>query len=214
MRLLTAILTTVLLGMCAVGCADTGKRPASRPRPSPGTRADAPAQAPAGSDAASTTSYTEVDADRDNDVGAPYDDTNNDSVRDFGDPANAFDREAIAALIKRYYAAAAVGDGAMACSMLSPTLASSVAEDYGPRSAGPPYLHAGTSCPTLTTLLFRHFRSRIAAEIPLLEVRRVRIHQHQGLALLSFGRLPERQIPVAHEEGSWKIDALLDSELP
>ena len=36
----------------------------------------------------------------------------------------------------------------------------------------------------------------------------------QGQVQLSFGPLPERKIPVSREGHSWRIAALLDSELP
>ena len=65
----------------------------------------------------------------------------------YGQPATAPERRTVTAFVKRYYALAAVGDGARACGMLAPRLASAAREDYGHGSAGPSYLQAGYKCP-------------------------------------------------------------------
>ena len=64
------------------------------------------------------------------------------------------------------------------------------------------------------TALFKHLHEQIAAEEPMLRVRAVRLEQHHGVAVLSFGTMPERQIQVRREARTWKADALLDSPLP
>jgi hypothetical protein len=158
--------------------------------------------------------HSKVDSDKDDDVGAAYDDTNNNSVLELGHAAGAADNRAVTELVKRYYAAAAAQDGDGACSMIVRTLADAMAEDYGHGSAGPAYLSAGKTCPTVMVLLFRHFQRHLALEVPLLTVSRVRISGRQGLAILTFRAMPERQIPVTKEGRSWKIATLLDSELP
>jgi hypothetical protein len=157
--------------------------------------------------------YTQVDADRDNDVAAPYDDKNNDSQLDYGRPAAPAQQRAAGALLRRYYATALSGDGAAACKMIISTLAESVAEDYGHGSAGPPYLRSGTTCPGVMDLLFAHFHALLALEVPKLEVARVRVIGKHGLAILRFGNLPERTIPLGQEGTRWKVRALLDTEL-
>jgi hypothetical protein len=98
----------------------------------------------ASSKSSTTPSYAKVDADKDNDISAPYDDTNNNSVLDFGHAADAADRRAVTTLLKQYYAAAAAGDGMAACSMIYATLAAAVPEDYG-REPGPSYLRVRRS---------------------------------------------------------------------
>ena len=42
---------------------------------------------------------------------------------------------------------------------------------------------------------------------------RVRLIEHHGFALLSFGTLPEREIIVVREGHIWRIGGLIDSEL-
>lgn len=164
--------------------------------------------------ATSARDYTKADRDKDDDIGTSSDDTNNNPILDYGHAAGPADRRAITALVKRYYAAAAAGDGTQACSMLYITLSESVAEDQGHESAGPAYQSQGTTCPTVMALMFKHFHEQLAAKLPLLKVSRVRLHRHRGVAILSFGSMPERRIAVLRERRTWKIVGLLDGELP
>lgn len=158
--------------------------------------------------------WRERDKDKDNDITAFGDDTNNNSVIDFGHAANAVTEQAITVLVKSYYTAALTGDGAKACSMIYSTFAEAIAEDYGEKSAGPAYMRGTKTCPTALSRLFQHFHSELAVEDPILRVTAVRFNHGRGLVVLGFGRLPERQIAVERERRRWKIDALLDSELP
>lgn len=153
-----------------------------------------------------------ADGDQDNDIGAPYDDTNNNSTLDFGHAASSSDRRAIISLVRRYYAIALAENGAKACSMVYSTLAESVPEDYGTAPGGPRYLRGGT-CPVVVTKLFEHYHSQLAAEVPKLRVSRVRLMERHGLAVLTFGTMPERQISVEREEHIWRMATLLDGEL-
>jgi hypothetical protein len=153
---------------------------------------------------------TKADADKDNDIGAPDDDRNNNDVLDFGHAASPSETRAITALVKRYYAAAAAEDGAKACSMIYSTLAEAVPEDYGLSPPGPHYM-SGKTCPAVLTLLFKHFRPQILVELPKLKVARVRLIEHHGLVVLHFGAMPERQIQVRREGHTWKVEGLLDN---
>jgi hypothetical protein len=72
----------------------------------------------------------------------------------------------------------------------------------------------GTTCAAVLTLLFKHDHPQLVAELPKLEVARVRLIEHHGIVILHFGTLPERQIPVAREGHTWKLQGLLDSEVP
>lgn len=200
MLLLTSLLASVVLDACGGSSRDASSPIAST-------------TAAASSSEETVTNYAQVDADKDNDVlAAPHDDTNNNKELDYGQAASPADRQAITALVKRYYAAAKAGDGANACALLYSTFAEAVPEDYG-EQPGPRYLRGGKTCAAVVTLLFEHLKSQLAVEVPLLEVTRVRLKQHQGYAILSFGSLPEREIPVAREGHTWKIRGLLDREL-
>lgn len=215
MRQLVALLTTALLGLGLCACGGAGTRTDSASHVSSNAVATASTAATSTSNGTSTTDYAKVDSDKDNDVGAPYDDTSNNQVPNFGHAASKPYKRAITALIKRYYAAALAGDGAKACSMIYSTLAESVPEDYGGASHQPlpaPYLR-GDTCPAVLTGLFKHLHTQLTVEVPKLEVARVRVEEHHALVQLRFGKLPERQIPVAREGHTWKMEALLDAEL-
>lgn len=125
-------------------------------------------------------------------------------------PANAADKQAIMALVKRYYAAALAGDGARGCSMIDPGLVKAIPLDYG--KLGAPYLRrAKGTCPAVMSLMYRHEHRLLAREVPQLKAR-VSVDGNQAVAILRFG-LHERGIAEVREGGAWKIAAVLDGEL-
>ncbi len=198
------------VGVCACGSAGTS----SVRRASSGARAATAATTTSTSaNTAPAPVNTTADADKDNDLGAPDDDRSNNEVLGYGHAAVPSERRAIASLVERYYKAALAEDGANACSMLFSTLAEAVPEDYGQSPPGPTYMH-GTTCPAAVTALFKHYHRQLAIELPRLRVRSVRVDQRHGLVVLNFGALPERQISVEREGRIWRINTLLDSELP
>jgi hypothetical protein len=225
MRSLSLVPATVLLGLGVAACGSAVQPVApTQTSASASARARA-AESPAGTPETPPTreEYATVDRDKDNDNApirgkdndsAPYDDKNNNGIFNFGHAAGPADDRAVTALIKRYYTAALREDGAHACSMLYVRLAESVVEDHGRESAGPRYLSQGTSCPAVMRLLFKHYHGQLAAELPLLRVARVRLVQRHGLAILRFGALPERQISVRQQAGTWKLATIFDSALP
>lgn len=153
--------------------------------------------------------------DRDNDsdnAGNSYYDSDDATVRGYGRAANGRDRRTIAALVSRYFAAAAREDGATACSMIVKVYANSVPEDLG-RPPGPPYSRGGT-CAAVLSKLFYHYHRQLAAHAAQLEVTSVRTGQGRAVAVLGFKTLPGRALWVAREGSVWKVDALLDLELP
>ena len=209
MKQLLALLAIALLSASASACGGAG----STSRVSSSTVAGDSTAATNAPGTTSTPDYTKADSDKDNDIGTPGNDNDNNSTLDFGHAANASEKRTITTLVKRYYTTALAGDGARACSMLYSTLAEAVPEDYG-QQPGPPYMRGAETCQTAMTLLFKHFHTQLTIEVPKLEVTRIRLIEHHGFALLSFGTLPEREILVAREGHIWKMNGLYDSELP
>ncbi len=211
MRSLLALLAIGLLGFGLAACGSAGKAAPSTPQtPSDATSSAASTSATAIPPAPA---QTKADTDKDNDVAvAAQDDTNNNGVLDFGKAASASERRAITELLKRFYTAAAAENGAAACSMIYSTITEVIAENHG-RPPSPAYSR-GRNCPEVMTGIFVHFHPQLALELPKLQVARVRLVEHHGLAVLSFGAMPERQISVAREGHAWKIQTLLDSEIP
>jgi hypothetical protein len=207
--LVSVAVALLCFGISACGSSSKGTGSASQTSSGATTATTAAAT----SSTTPTPDFRKADGDKDNDIGAPDDDRNNNSVLSFGQAASSSDQSAITGLIKRYYAAALAEDGAKACSLLYSTLAEAVPEDYGQSPPGQPYMR-GTTCPTVMMLLFKHEHGKLTVQVPLLKVARVRLNEHHGLTVLKFGKMPERQIPVAREGHVWKVEALLDSELP
>jgi hypothetical protein len=138
-------------------------------------------------------------------------------VRAYGHAARAVDRLQISAVLMRYFDAAGAGDGALACSLLTRRVAASelaapVSSAYVP-PPNPSSLR-GKSCADVASQIFDENHAELAAEIPSVRVTAVRVSGSQGLAILGFNALPEHWIAVARERGAWKVDALLDSEIP
>lgn len=153
--------------------------------------------------------------DRDNDTdsnGKSYFDRDDDSVLRFGHAADAADTKAIVRLVKRYFAAATAKDGEKACSMLTGAFVRSVPETVGGVS-GPPYAR-GKSCAEVLSGIFVHYHRQLAAHNPSLKVAVVRLAGREGLVALAFRRLPGRSMRVERVNGTWRIDSLLDVELP
>jgi hypothetical protein len=155
-----------------------------------------------------------ADADKDNDIGAAYDDKSNKQALDFGRAASPPEQRAIKALVKRYYATALAENGARGCSMLYSTLAEAAPEDDSREPGTPAYMHGATTCAEVLRDLFKHYHAQLAAELPKLEVTRVRLEEHHGFAFLGFGTLPERKISVQREGRVWKLSQIYDEELP
>jgi hypothetical protein len=144
-------------------------------------------------------------------------DTDDHIVRNDGHTADRADAAAIAALVKRYYAYGASGDGAAACALTSPSLAGTVPEAYGQElgSAIPVgaerFLHGAKTCAAVLSLLFGHLHGQFAAAVEMIGVR---LKGDFGYALVDSTTLPASMIEVAREGGIWKIDELLGRPLP
>jgi len=154
-----------------------------------------------------------TDQDNDSDSnGKSYFDSDDDSVRRFGHAASTADRKAVVSLVKRYFAAAAAEDGMTACSLLASAFAKSLPETLG-GAGGPPYAR-GATCAAVTSGIFAHYHRQIAAHAATLEVPGVRVEGAEAMVVLAFRGLPGRSTRVAREHGVWRVDSLLDIELP
>jgi hypothetical protein len=210
---LLALQIGVLLGLGVVAC---GSASGGRVSP-PYGRLGAPASAaPAGSSAITGTQaggYVKGDGDADGANGQDADDA---TTRGYGHPASALEARIVAALVRRYYAAAAAGDGELACSLIYSVLASPsklprVAESYAPAPSAPPL--AGKSCGYIMSLLFRENHRQLVADAVTLELTGVRVEGRRCLVLLAFKSKPERELPLEREHGAWKVASLFDEEL-
>jgi hypothetical protein len=126
-------------------------------------------------------------------------------VSGFGQPASAADSNQVAALIERYYAAAAAEEGAKACGMLFFVLAESVAEKYH-WAPGPRYLNGADSCQAVLTRVFERFHAVLRLR-PAVTV--VRVSGDRARALLRWSELPTGYVEARREGSAWKLSNLL-----
>lgn len=206
MKLPIALLAVALSGVATTGCGSAGKSasPASEgTAATTTTTATTTPGAPAASTGGSTqSSNSAVDPDHDDHI-----------TEDFGHAASDPDKRAVTAVLKAYYAAALAGDGATTCSMIVPSFAKSVPEDYG-QASGPAALR-GKTCSAVMSKLFKQQHQKLASEVSTMVVRRVRLKGNNALAFLAFKTSPEpRYIGIDREGGAWKVSGLLDNSLP
>lgn len=128
----------------------------------------------------------------------------------YGHPPSLAEEHAIVSVVKRYYAAAAASDGAVACSLLLSSFARSAVESYG-QSDGPSYLRGAKSCAALLSMLFRHFHEELKEAISVVQVR---VERGDAQTVLSSRKMPAGHIFLALEGRSWKIQQLLGQPLP
>lgn len=131
-------------------------------------------------------------------------------VREFGHAAGASETRAIAALVHRYYAAAAEGSGTKACALLYYILAESLPEEYG-RPPGPLYLSGAGSCQAVLSRVFAHFHAQLALAPT---VTAVRVEGGRAQALLAWTKLPAGSIELRREGSVWKLNMPLALALP
>jgi hypothetical protein len=153
------------------------------------------------------------DADFDNDYKKEsngFYDSDDIGVLDYGHAADVAELKAVSGVLDRYHAAAAVDDGARACSMMDSSLAKSLPEDYG-QSPGPAYLRGAGTCKAVLTLVFKHHHNLVDGSI---ELTAVRVAGHRAFALLGSKTKPASDVLLEREHDSWKVASLLSSRLP
>lgn len=152
------------------------------------------------------------DGDNDDDNGHQKKGTVNDDVTllsYYGGTAPPADRQAITAVIKRYYAAAVAEDGMTACSLLHSSVALALAKGQSQATQAGKAACAAALAP----LLKQQHKYLVAIEVPTMVVPVVHAKGDLGLAVLGFRSQPEGEILVEREGRAWKLGALLDSEL-
>jgi hypothetical protein len=134
------------------------------------------------------------------------------AITEYGQEASPADKQAITALVNRYYVAAAADDGATACTLIYSPLSESVAEDYGQAPA--PASLAGKTCQVVMSKLFRQVPGQPSAVLATTEVTGVRVKGKKGYALLRSKTMPEGDITLQRELGTWRIGTLIGDALP
>ncbi len=153
-------------------------------------------------------SYLRNDGDTDNDdphASFPGQDHQSLLATYGGRPAPAATARAIAAVVKRYYAVSAAGEGAHACALLSTGARAGVAVQQ-PGSA---------NCTSaIATLLAQQHAHLVTEEPASMTVIGAYAKGDLGLAVLGFRRAPESDVVLEREGGVWRIASPLDNLVP
>jgi hypothetical protein len=150
------------------------------------------------------------DASGNNGSGEKEDDS---TVTDYGQPADAALTRTITAIAKRYFAAAAAADGAATCPLIVLDLVAAIPGNFG-KAPNPSYMR-GNTCAEVCSKLFKHMHRQLAAEAGGLEIAGVRATHPTVYVLMAFKNSPYRRyIALEREDGTWKFEAMLDSEYP
>jgi hypothetical protein len=146
--------------------------------------------------------YSTHHNDRDNDGDHNDDDA---GIVEFGQAAGPADRQASIALVRRYFAAAATGNGAADCPLLVPIIAESVGEASSASERRRP-------CAVALSQLFRRHHSELALKRATLRVIGVRVSGSRGLLVLYFPTIPEiRQMTERRVGGKWRLISEIDA---
>jgi hypothetical protein len=229
-KALAVLVTGLVASGMGCGGGEAGTRPASLRRSEASTRSHGSSPShprhaiadydgddyEAGGDADDDDNVNASDSDGDSDgsQGAAFD---QDDVMliDSGRPAGAADRREVSALVKRYFAAAGGAHGAVACGLVAASVARAVPEVIG-GPTGRPYAR-GNTCPEILSSVFRFFGAQLAAEASAVEVTRVRVEGNQATVVLGFKAIhhyPARVMSLIRQGHAWRVDGILDNELP
>jgi hypothetical protein len=205
-RVSIALTAVALLGGELAACGGSGGNTASTPTVRAGAHAALNSRI-----AAARRALRDYDGDGTDDPRGTFFDSDDHGVLNYGHAADASDRKTIAAVVERYYQAAAADDGAVACKLIDPGLASALPQvnDSKPDSPTP----SGVSCATAISRLFLHVPGRSSGRLAAVKVVGVRVQGGNGLALLRLASSEARYIPVAREGDRWTLQALFDTGL-
>jgi hypothetical protein len=149
-----------------------------------------------------------IDYDLDSDVNPHEPDVDHVPLPDVAGPRVA---AAASRLVRSYYAAAASGDGARACALMSSPLAESVVEAYGSQAET---VGAGAeTCAQVTSDIFRHEQERLRQANAALRVVEVRTMQREASVRIAVrGSRKSQYMLLVSERGAWKVGKVLPSE--
>lgn len=193
MRPLLALLTIALLGLGASACGSAGN--------TAGSQSSTASNAASTSHRAATLTTTATGVTFDADDGP---------IRFYGHEASGAERQAISALVRRYYAAAARQDGSQACRVMHSLTAETVAEDYGQTPA-----LRGKTCAVVMSKLFKQRHRELILDSVTLEAIAVRVEGGTALVLLRFAKASEPDhIKLRREGRTWRTWDLLAGHMP
>jgi hypothetical protein len=210
MRTILALLAIATLGGSVVACGDTSSNTVSDPHTSSRPAATNSTETTVNSHTVPPGGYLKSDSDADSD---DHQDTgpSSDDQQEMGSAvrhgASSADKRAITSIVRRYYAAAAIGDGTKGCSLLASSLATAITTQQSQL--------ANRTCAASLARLFKQQHQHLTAEnATTMVVTGVHVSKTVGFVTLGFKKQPEGELVIQREDGTWKINALFDSPLP
>jgi len=150
----------------------------------------------------------EYDGDGDNDsLGMGQLDHDGDATPTYGPIATTPERQAIVALLQRFYSAGAAGDAAKVCSLFYPLAVEGLVEEHD-RGKGPASLR-GSSCTQIVAKLLRRDRRKLTAKRKALTVPIIEVHAKRAWAVVYFGLADEEVVMLHRDRHTWSITSLL-----
>jgi hypothetical protein len=138
-----------------------------------------------------------VDQDADSRSLRGYYDGDEKEIRSYGQPAGAADAAAIATLVRRYYAAAAVSDARTACALTYYITLESLPERF---ASGPLWLKSAHTCHEVFGRLFAQFHHQLT-EPPVVTAARVR--GNNADAFVGFRTLGAGYVALHRQGAAW-----------
>jgi len=208
MRLLSPLLAAAISVAALAGC---GGQTKATPTGAIAATARSTEQVspPANSPIAARDGYVTEDGDKDGDDGPNASKAGQDDTTLFasyhGQPSRT-EARAIATLVKRYYIASAAEEGASACALLSVEISKGLESNRS---------QAGhISCAVAISPLLAQQHQLLTLENPAtMAVAGIHLRGNLALVALRFKRSFESTILTVREAGTWKIDALLGSDM-
>lgn len=116
----------------------------------------------------------------------------------------------ISALVRRYYAAAAAGNGVAVCAMLYPSFAEGLANG---RSLKTQSGKRACAAATKQQLSSQH-RQLVADDAATMVVTEVHLNGDLALASLTFKSMPRSTLLLQRDQGHWTVGALVGNNFP
>jgi len=124
-------------------------------------------------------------------------------LESYGKRISPTEERVTATLVKRYYTAAAVSDGARTCALLDAGLVAGLTEGQNQTTQS-----SNTNCATIASTLLKQQHKRLAADkVASLVVIQVRAQGNLGLAVVGFKTTPVSEILLKRQQNKWKIGA-------
>lgn len=213
------LLTLAVIALLAAGlgaCGDASKGKSSASQTSSEAAAVAGSPATSGSPSARPGSYLKKDDNDNDDTSHPIARLADDGklLDIYGKTASKRDTQVVTDAVKSYYAAAVAEDGAKACLLLSSGLLEGLTVAPHP-VAGQSAPSVGKTCAASLSELYKRQHTLLMEDEPAtMVVISVHLKGSVGMAEVGFRRMPEGELLLQREAGTWKVDALFASPMP